>query len=421
MSILIQSVLVNGKVSDIRIRDTYIEMIAPTLSPEDGEEILDGRDKAAVPGFVNAHTHAAMTLFRGFADDMELKPWLEKKIWPAEATLTEEDVYIGTRLACLEMIRTGTTLFNDMYWHLPGAVKAVESMGIRAVLSAVFIDLFDAEKRRKQIEENLHYLSEFENHSPLVRIALAPHAIYTVSQESLEWIRDVAESRNLLIHIHLSETRQEVDDCLKAHGVRPVEYLARIGLLSDRLFAAHCNWLNESEMDLLVEHGVHLVHNPVSNLKLAVGKQIFPYRALSRRGASILLGTDGCSSNNNLDMLETAKFAALYQKWQSGDPTILPAGETLRLLTVNGYQAFRVGSGKLAPGEPADLVLIDLNDPQNVPLYNLDSNLIYSINGGAVDTTLCNGKILMKEKHVPDEDTIIAEAHRVAKKFAEMG
>ena len=206
MSLLIQNVLVNGEIADIRVKNTCIETVAPALIPETGEERLDGTGKAAVPGFVNGHTHAAMTLLRGFADDMELLPWLEKKIWPAEAKLTEEDVYAGTRLACLEMIRSGTTTFNDMYWHLPGAIRAVESMGLRGVLSAVFIDLFDAEKRREQIAQNEGFLETLGNQTPLIQIALGPHAIYTVSREALEWIRDFSGKNDLFVHIHLSET-----------------------------------------------------------------------------------------------------------------------------------------------------------------------------------------------------------------------
>ncbi len=419
MSILIQNVLVNGEIADVHIRGTRIDRIASSIVPEPDDELIDGTNQAAVPGFINGHTHAAMTLLRGFADDMELKPWLEERIWPAEATLTEADVYVGTRLACLEMIRTGTTAFNDMYWHLPGAVRAVQSMGLRGILSAVFIDQFNAEKRKQQIGENVAYIEQFQGHDPLIQIALGPHAIYTVSREALEWIRDTSEKYGLFVHIHLSETRQEVDNCLETHGKRPVEYLNEIGLLSDRLFAAHCNWLSEEEIDLLVESGAHLVHNPVSNLKLTVGN-IFPYKALSERGASILLGTDGCSSNNNLDMLETAKFAALFQKWQSNDPTLLPAAEALSLINRESYRAFRLGNGEIAPGEPADLVLFGLNHPQNVPLYNLESNLVYAVNGTAVTTTICNGKILMKEGVIPEEELIIAEARQTAKKFARM-
>ncbi len=420
MSLLIKHVQIDGEITDIRIRDTQIDAVGSSLTPEREEEILDGTNKAAVYGFVNGHTHAAMTLLRGFADDMELKPWLEKKIWPAEAELTEEDVYVGTRLACLEMIRTGTTLFNDMYWHLPGAVRAVTSMGLRAVLSAVFIDLFDATKRKEQIEENLRFIEAFDKQNSLVQIALGPHAIYTVSREALKWIGAFSEKHDLLVHIHLSETAKEVEDCLQAHGKRPVTYLKETGLLSDRLFAAHCNYLDEGEMDLLAETGVHLIHNPVSNLKLTVGPRVFPYKALSERGVSILFGTDGCSSNNNLDMLETAKFAALFQKWQSNDPTLLPAAQALRHLTEEGYRAFRVGNGIIAPGEPADIVLIDLDQPANVPLYHLDSNLIYAVNGQAVNTTICNGKILMRDGIIPGAEQIIEEARQVAEKFTRM-
>ncbi|RLA96359.1 MAG: amidohydrolase, partial [Deltaproteobacteria bacterium] len=324
MGILIKGALVNGERKDILIEGNRIERIAPEISG--AHEVIEAEGLLAVPSFVNGHTHAAMTLLRGYADDMPLRRWLQEKIWPIEARMTEEDVYWGTKLACLEMIKTGTTFFNDMYWHWRGVARAVEEMGIRAAVSAVFIDLFDPSKTREQIRLNERLLEESSSFSSRVIFTLGPHAIYTVSEEGLKWCARFAEENGLLVHIHLSETEEEVQYCLKEHGVRPVRYLERIGLLGPEVVAAHCVWLDEEEMEILRDHEVKVVHNPVSNMKLAVG-DVFPYRELRERGITLSLGTDGPSSNNNLDLLESVKFAALLQKHHLRDPEALRAEE----------------------------------------------------------------------------------------------
>jgi 5-methylthioadenosine/S-adenosylhomocysteine deaminase len=412
MSILIRGVGLNGEKKDIYIEGNRIKRIAERIEEKAGV-VISGNDKVAIPSFINGHTHAAMTLLRGYADDMPLQEWLLTKIWPTEAHLTEEDVYWGVKLACLEMIKTGTTFFNDMYWHWRGAARAVEEMGIRAALSAVFIDTFDPEKMKEQIALNEKLFAESREFSPRVIFTLGPHALYTVSEQALRWSGDFARQRDVLIHFHLSESEEEVEDCQRQYGMRPVQHLEQIGLLGPQLIACHSVWLSPEEMDLLRDYGVKVVHNPVSNMKLAVGS-VFPYPQLRERGLTISLGTDGCASNNNLDMLETAKFASLLQKSHTHSQTVMPAHEAFRMLTLEGARAFRLDCGEIAEGKWADLALVDLNHPQLVPHFNTESDLIYSANGSCIDTVICDGKILMQNRRVEGEEEIIAKAREVA-------
>ncbi len=411
MGILIKGALVDGERKDILIEGNRIERIAPEISG--AHEVIEAEGLLAVPSFVNGHTHAAMTLLRGYADDMPLRRWLQEKIWPIEAQMTEEDVYWGTKLACLEMIKTGTTFFNDMYWHWRGVARAVEEMGIRAAVSAVFIDLFDPSKTREQIQLNERLLEESSSFSSRVIFTLGPHAIYTVSEEGLKWCARFAEENGLLVHIHLSETEEEVQYCLKEHGVRPVRYLERIGFLGPKVVAAHCVWLDEEEMEILRDHGVKVVHNPVSNMKLAVG-DVFPYRELRERGITLSLGTDGPSSNNNLDLLESVKFAALLQKHHLRDPEALQAEEALGLITWEGAEAFGLGCGRLQEGRWADIALLDLKAPPLVPHFHEASDLVYAADGSCVDTLICDGRVLMRGRKVEGEEEIVEEARRVA-------
>ncbi len=409
---MIRGATVKGEKRDILIDGNRIARIAPKIE-DPASEVIEAQGMIAVPAFVNGHTHAAMTLLRGYADDMPLREWLEKKIWPIEAKMTEEDVYWGTKLACLEMIKTGTTFFNDMYWHWRGVARAVEEMGIRAAVSAVFIDLFDVRRRLEQQRLNEELYRESRAFSERVIFSLGPHAIYTCSEEALRWCADFARDHGLPVHIHLSETRQEVEDCLRDHGVRPVEYLERIGFLGPNVVAAHGVWLSEREMEILADRGVKVVHNPVSNMKLAVGG-VFPYRELRSKGVAVLLGTDGCASNNNLDMLESAKVAALLQKHHLSDPEALPAEEALQMITCWGARAFGLEMGELAEGELADLLLLDPAEVTLVPNFNLASDLIYAVNGSCVDTVICDGKVLMRGRHVPGEEEVLEGAKRVA-------
>jgi 5-methylthioadenosine/S-adenosylhomocysteine deaminase len=409
--LLIQNVTLNNKQVDILIEGDRFSRIGPDL-PAQADHILEGRNLAVIPPFFNAHTHAAMTLLRGYADDMELYTWLTQHIWPLEAKIKPQDVYVGAKLACLEMIKSGTVFFNDMYWHLPSTAQAVKETGIRAALSSVFIDFQDRETADKRWEECQELFALSQELPSRISFALGPHAIYSVSKDSLCRVRDFAQKHNLLIHLHLSETAKEVEDCQQKHGTRPVRYLESLGLLGRNLIACHAIWLSPDEMDLLAKHKVTVVHNPVSNLKLGSGT--FPYRALLERGVRVVLGTDGCSSNNNLDMLETMKFASLVAKGTAQDPTLFPAPDVLAAATSQGATAFGIHSGQIAEGFLADCLLVDLNHPQMTPNHNLTSNLVYSASPDCVQTTICNGQILMHERKVKGEEEILDQARQTA-------
>jgi len=412
MSILIKGVSLNGAVKDIYIKKNLITAIEDSLD-RPAKTILPGRGKAVIPSFVNGHTHAAMTLLRGYADDMHLQEWLEKKIWVLEAKMTEADIYWGAKLACLEMIKTGTTFFNDMYWFWRGTARAVEEMGIRGAISAVFIDFFSQEKAREQKALNKELFRESKQFSGRIHFTLGPHAIYTVSEESLRWAADFSRENDLLLHIHLSETKKEVDECIEKQGVRPVEYLKNIGFLGPNVIACHCVWLSRKEIRIMKEHDVKVVYNPVSNMKLTVGNT-FPYEQVREAGVTACVGTDGCSSNNNLDMLETVKFASLLQKHHRVDSTALPAKEAFEMATIRGATAFGLNCGKIEVGRLADLALVDLKRPELTPHFDLYSDLVYAVNGSCIDTVICDGEVLMTGRRVKGEEEIMEGARRAA-------
>ncbi|MEA3254332.1 MAG: amidohydrolase [Candidatus Altiarchaeota archaeon] len=412
MSILIKNILLDGKETSIYIEDNLIKEIGVGVNVE-ADHVIDGREKAVIPGLINTHTHAAMTLFRGYADDMRLQEWLREKIWPLEAKLTQEDVYWGTKLACLEMIKTGTTCFNDMYWYMNGAAKAVDEMGVRAVLSGVFIDLFDSGRGERAIRENKKLISELkEMRNDRIIPALGPHAICTVSLENLEWIKEYSVKEDLLIHLHLAETEQENKDCVKKYGKRSVQLLEDIGFLGGNLICAHGIWLNKAEIRILAGNNVKISHNPTSNLKLASGK--INYREMKRDNLLISLGTDGSASNNNLDMFEEMKFASLGQKILEMDPTVLTAREALDMSTVNAAKSLNIDAGEIREGKLADLVLIDLKRPELTPNHDLIPNLVYSANGSCVDTVICDGRLLMQGREVDGEEELLEKASEVA-------
>jgi 5-methylthioadenosine/S-adenosylhomocysteine deaminase len=420
-SILIAGVRVDNRIADIFVEDNgIIVAIGEGIRKEykgEADLIIDGDGAIALPGLVNTHTHAAMSLLRGYADDMILKDWLSQKIWPLEAHLTPSDVYWGTRLACLEMIKSGTVAFNDMYFMMEEAARAVGEAGIRATLSYGFIDLFSPEKREaecKATENLVRHIRTLDN--PRIRAAAGPHAIYTVSPEGLRWCAEFAATEKIGIHIHLSETEKEVTDCIARHGKRPAVHLDECGILTPRTVAAHCCWLSEEECNLLGKRGVSASHNPSSNMKLATNRAM-PYHWLLQAGANVCLGTDGCASNNNLDMFEEAKTAALLQKFSWNNPTLLPAHEALAMATAHGAKGLGLATGKLAVGTPADIILVTARTACNTPLHNATSNLVYSCSGGAVETTICDGRVLMLDRVVPGEAQILSGAATAAQEL----
>ncbi len=409
MSILLKNGLLDGKEVNIYIEGNRVTEIG---SKVEAEHVLECKGKAVLPGLVNSHTHSAMTLMRSYADDLNLHDWLEKEIWPLEAKIGQEEVYWGSKLACLEMIKTGTTCFNDMYWHMKGTARAVDEMGLRAVLAESFIDLFKedmAEEMKKTNIEFIRYLKDLGNER--ITPAIGPHAVYTVSKKSLIWVREFAEKEDLLIHFHLAETQKENTDCERMHGKRPVSFLEDIDFLCDKLVAAHSIWLTEKEIGTLASHNVKISHNPTSNLKLASG--VMPYCDMKNKGVTVSIGTDGCASNNNLDMFEEMKIAALVHKGFSRDPTVMPAKEAFKAATLGGARALGLDVGEIREGGLADLIIIDLKRPELSPGHNLVSDLVYSANGSCVDTTICNGKILMQDRCVEGEETLLENVRSI--------
>jgi 5-methylthioadenosine/S-adenosylhomocysteine deaminase len=346
-----------------------------------------------------------MTLFRGFGDDMPLMEWLRTKIWPAEAKLRPDDVYWGARLACLEMIRSGTTRFFDMYWHGSEAARAAVDAGLRASISNVIIDQLDPAKGESMRGEVIELLDRIAEADPRISPSLGPHAIYTVSSQSLAWIAEVAAEREIAVQIHLSETEPEVSDCLDAHGKRPAAYLDELGLLGPRTLLAHGVWLDQSELELIAERDATVVANPAANMKLAVGG-VLPYPAATRAGVRLGLGTDGVSSNSNLDSFEEVKLFSLSQKHASGDSSTLPADEALAI--ARGLRSPALGGTPLEVGQPADFLLLRGSDPE-LSAGDLDADLVYSAGGSVVDTTVVAGQVLMRRRVVPGADELVAE------------
>ncbi len=411
MGLAVRDAILEGETVGLRCEDGVIASLGPEVRPQQDDEVIDAAQMALVPGLVNAHTHAAMTLFRGFADDLPLMEWLQRHIWPVEKRMDDDDVYWGTRLACVEMIRTGTTCFWDMYWHAHATARAVEDAGLRAVTAAPLIDDSDPAKSERacsDAERSLERISEAGG--VMARPGFAPHAIYTLSERSLRWVAERATELDLPVQIHLSETEDEVAGCLEAHGERPAMYLDRVGLLGPGTVLAHGCWLDRAELELIAERGATVVTNPVANLKLAVGR-VFPYTVAREAGVAVGLGTDGPGSNNSLDLLADAKTFALLQKNEVRDPAAVTAAETLEIAT--GQRSHLLGGRRLEPGAAADFLLVRGDDPE-LALGKLDAGLVYAAAGAIVDTTVVAGRALMRGQVIEGVEEIVARARERA-------
>lgn len=404
MSLTVENALLDGERVGVRCEGGTIAAIGADVSAQAGDEVIDAGGNHLVPPLVNGHTHAAMTLFRGSGGDLPLMPWLEEKIWPIEAKLGDEDVYWGARLACAEMLRSGTTRFWDMYWHPGATARAVADAGLRATIGG---PLFDLNSSPAALREAAHRgLEELSGCGPAITPALAPHAIYTVSEESLRWIGELSADRDLPVQIHLSETEKEVQDCIAEHGERPAFYLDRLGLLSERTVLAHGVWLDPDELALIAERGATVVTNPVANMKLAVGG-VFPHPAARAAGVAVGLGTDGAGSNDSLDLMSDLKVFALAQKHAAGDPTAIEAAEAWAVAT--GARAPLLGAAALEPGAAADFLLLRANSPE-LGIGEFVSDLVYAASGAAVATTVVAGRVLMREGELPELGEIVARA-----------
>ena len=410
--------LEDGSLRDLAIQGGRFARIAPSLE-ESARESFDCRGMTLLPPFYNGHTHVAMVLLRGYADDLPLFPWLQEHIWPAEARLTPEDVAAGVRLAILEMIKGGTVYFNDSYFHLPETIQAVEEMGVRATIGLFYLDLGQEGPRERLRRQNQEVLQRWKRgHSSRVGLSLNPHAIYTVPEKVLREMGEQARAEGLPIHIHLAETEKEFQDCQREHhGKTPFQYAYDCGLLTERSYLAHCVWMTDDDRRLAAETGAILVANTTSNLKLCSG--IFDFRAAEQAGCRIALGTDGCASNNAHSMFSEMKFAALAGKCRYGDPTACPAEKVFSWATEAGA-AFVEGAGRIQEGALADAMLLDLDQPYLVGDYHLRSNLVYAGESSCVDSLLCDGHFLMRHRSVPGEGKILADARRVCDKLRKL-
>ena len=407
----------------VLIKDDKIHEIASDISDENIAKVIDAEGKILLPGLINTHTHLSMTLFRGLADDLSLDSWLNDHIWPMEANLNGEYCYIGALLGAVELIKSGTTTFSDMYFYMENVARAVDESGIRACLSYGMIDFGDEDKREAELAKNMDLFKNCNNMADgRINVFLGPHSPYTASQELLMKTRQLADENDMKIHIHVSETEKEISDVLDEKGLRPFEYLNEIGFLGSDVIAAHCVWLNDSEIEIIKKHDVKVSHNPCSNMKLASG--ISPVSKLLENDICVSIGTDGASSNNNLDLIEELKTASLLQKVSTLDPKVLTSDEAIEMATINGARALGLEDeiGSIEVGKKADIILIDTNTANMTPQSStLSSNIIYSANGSNVDTTICNGKILMENKKLIflDEDEIIKKARIAIKELKE--
>jgi len=387
--------------TDLLIRGSEIAELRPAgKRPEDipGDRVVDAAGMVALPGLINTHTHAAMTLLRGYADDMPLMPWLQERIWPFEMKLQPEDVYWGTLLGAAEMIRAGVTCFNDMYHYYEATARAVLDSGIRGVVSGVLLGFLpDAESR---FEVAIDFAREWnQTGEGLLVTMLGPHALYTVPDRFLARAVEAAGELGIGIHIHVAETKGEVEDSVRQFGKTPVQRLAEIGLFeASPVLAAHCVHLTDEDINVLAEKRVGIAHCPGSNMKLASG--VAPVPKLLRSGAKIGLGTDGPASNNNLDMLEEARLAALLHKLHDNDPTVVPAYTALELATRGGAAALGLADrvGQLKIGMKADVILLDFEQAHLFPPHDVVSHLVYSARAGDVRTVFVNGRPLLRDR-----------------------
>ena len=402
MTVLIKNVLLGKEKTCILVEGNRFKAFGvPEDTPAD--TVVDADGTAVLPAFYNAHNHAAMSLLRGYADDMPLQKWLQDYIWPYEDTLTADDIERGSRLAVDEMVRGGSVFFNDMYFDIERTIDVVAASGTRACIGITVMEMHSKAVEQAKRDFVEHWQDPTGGR---IQLAIAPHAIYTVGRDKLVSAAEWARSNGLRLHIHLSETAQEVKDCLREHGTTPVRYLDSIGFLGPDVVAAHCVHVDEEEWDIMAERGVTAVHCPCSNMKLGSGR--FPYELALKSGCRVALGTDGCSSNNNLDMREEMKFAALLAKCVSaksgegldntGDPTVLPADEVLRWATVHGAEAFGIDAGVIAEGKIADCILVDMGDPRMNPNHNPVSNWVYGASSDCVRTVICDGSVVYERK-----------------------
>ena len=409
MNTLIKDVQLEGRTTNILIQDNVFKTIGE-VSNVKIDKTIDAKNKAIIPAFYNLHCHAGMNILRGYCEDLPLFDWLQN-IWKREAELKAEDIYNGTRLAILEMIKSGTVFFADMYWHHKEIVRAVNDMGVRCDVGVCYMDRLS----QKEKDENDDFIKNFsKENNPLITVSPAPHAIYTCSEELYRHCYELAKENSGFMQTHLAETISEVNDCEKNTRLNPVQYLNSLGVLDDKTIVAHCVHFTEKDAEIFAEKQSVAVHNPCSNMKLASG--VFKIGLMKEKNVRMTLGTDGCSSNNNLSMIEEMKFASLLAKVSNQKPDILTAEQIFEMATINGAKAYNINAGKIKEGMLADCILVDLNNERMTPNYNTIYNIVYSADSSSIDTVICNGRVLMENHHVENEEEVIEIAKKYAKK-----
>lgn len=403
------------KNTNIYIEDNKITHIGELKGDIKIDRTIDGKNKLAMPGLINAHTHIGMSLLRNFADDLPLHEWLTQKIWPTEANLTAEDVYWGSLLSMVEMIQSGTTTFCDMYFFMDEVGKGLEEIGMRGVLTRGLIEE-QGQNSEKLLDTKNLYKNWHGKGNGRIKVMVAPHAPYTCSPEFLGEIMDLAKELKTGVHIHLSETEKEVEDSLKQWGKSPIEHVYDLGLFNFHTVAAHCVHVDDKDINILKENNVSPVNNPSSNLKLASG--FAPVDKMLKADVNVALGTDGSSSNNNLNMFEEIHLASIINKAVNKDAVSVPAIDALKMATINGAKALDWNNeiGSIEIGKKADIILIDMNKPHLYPLHNIISLLAYSVQGSDVDTVIVDGKILMENREMKtiDVEKVMYNTEKIA-------
>ncbi len=402
MSLLIKNARINGKKQDLYVYQNRIQQICSTISKQ-ADDVIDASQKALLPAFYNTHTHAAMVALRGLGEDKELNDWLTQDIWPREAKMTPELIYHATRLAILEMIKSGTVFFSDMYFYMPETIRAVDEMGVRAAISVVGMDLFDP---RQTQEKKKQMRSFFETPVPTDRIikTVACHGLYTVSEELFLFAINLMKEQKTFLHVHAAETKQETEDCSQRYGVSIVEQLNKWHALGPKTILAHAVHLSEKEREIIADTQTVIAHCPISNLKLNSGQM--PLDDYLKKGIPVTLGTDGAASNNSLSMLGEMKIAALSAKNQANNIKAGRVSDIFRMATRSGATAFGLDAGEIREGALADFILVDLTNPLLMPQYDLIANLVYAADSSCITDVCCNGKMIMKEKNISQEKEI---------------
>ena len=408
-----------GTPTDLYIENDHIAAVGEAPAGFAPEKVIDGTGKLVMPGLVNCHTHAYMSLMRNFADDVPFETWLFEKISPVEDALTPEEAYCGNLLSIMEMIRTGTTAFVDMQMFPRMAVKACADSGMRAMITRGLVgsDRRD-EGGLRRLAEAFDEMEYGKSIGAPVSFGLGPHAIYTCGEDFLKYVTEIARDRNLPLNIHLSETQHEYETCLKEHGKTPAAYLDSLGMLDGEILLAHCVYLADEDYEILRKPGVHVVTNPASNMKLANG--FAPVKRMLEEGLCVCLGTDSAASNNCLNMFTEMRLLSMTQKGVTKDALALTAEETLRIASENGARALGLDAGCIAPGALADLVLLDEQAPALQPLYNTNASLVYSASGYEVTDVFIGGRQVYENGQYTtiDAEKVYREVGKIAEKYA---